>query len=146
MWQVSGRSDITDFEEIVRLDTEYISEWNIGLDIKILFKTVLDKFDYSKIIDNFYSPSDRRDDVYPQLLAGWDRSPRSGRKAIIYYNNTPETFEKAAKKAVECVEDKAAEHRIVFLNSWNEWGEGAYMEPDLKYGKGKIQVLHKILE
>ena len=41
MWQVSGRSDITDFEEIVRLDTEYISEWHIGLDIKILFKTVL---------------------------------------------------------------------------------------------------------
>lgn len=40
MWQVSGRSDITDFEEIVRLDTEYISEWNIGLDIKILFKTL----------------------------------------------------------------------------------------------------------
>lgn len=37
MWQVSGRSDITDFEEIVRLDTEYISQWNIGLDIKILF-------------------------------------------------------------------------------------------------------------
>lgn len=35
MWQVSGRSDITDFEEIVRLDTEYISEWNIGLDIGI---------------------------------------------------------------------------------------------------------------
>ena len=34
MWQVSGRSDITDFEEIVRLDTEYISEWNIGLDIQ----------------------------------------------------------------------------------------------------------------
>lgn len=41
MWQVSGRSDITDFEEVVRLDKEYISNWNIGLDIKILFKTVL---------------------------------------------------------------------------------------------------------
>ncbi|MDO4169113.1 MAG: sugar transferase [Lachnospiraceae bacterium] len=40
MWQVSGRSDITDFEEIVRLDTKYISEWNIGLDIKILFQTI----------------------------------------------------------------------------------------------------------
>lgn len=32
MWQVSGRSDITDFEEVVRLDTEYISNWNFGLD------------------------------------------------------------------------------------------------------------------
>lgn len=40
MWQVSGRSDITDFEEVVRLDKEYISKWNIGLDIKILLKTV----------------------------------------------------------------------------------------------------------
>ena len=37
MWQVSGRSDITDFEEVVRLDKEYITNWNIGLDIKILF-------------------------------------------------------------------------------------------------------------
>ncbi|MGN8800975.1 sugar transferase [Candidatus Merdisoma sp. HCP28S3_D10] len=41
MWQVSGRSDITDFEEVVKLDTQYISEWSIGLDIKILFKTLL---------------------------------------------------------------------------------------------------------
>jgi len=40
MWQVSGRSDITDFEEVVRLDKQYISEWSIWLDIKILFKTV----------------------------------------------------------------------------------------------------------
>lgn len=112
---------------------------------KIFPGALLDKFDYSKIIDNFYSPSDRRDDVYPQLLAGWDRSPRSGRKAIVYYNDTPENFEKAAKKAVECVENKTPEHRIIFLNSWNEWGEGAYMEPDLKYGKGKINSLNKVL-
>ena len=40
MWQVSGRSNITDFEEVVRLDTEYIKKWSPGLDIKILFKTV----------------------------------------------------------------------------------------------------------
>lgn len=40
MWQVSGRSDITDFEEVVRLDTQYINEWSLGLDIKLLFKTV----------------------------------------------------------------------------------------------------------
>lgn len=40
LWQISGRSDILDFEEVVRLDTEYIADWNIGLDWKILFKTV----------------------------------------------------------------------------------------------------------
>ena len=41
MWQVSGRSNITDFEEVVRLDREYISNWDIGMDIKILLKTVM---------------------------------------------------------------------------------------------------------
>ena len=40
MWQVSGRSAITDFEEVVKLDTEYINNWSIGLDLKILAKTV----------------------------------------------------------------------------------------------------------
>ena len=39
MWQVSGRSDITDFEEVVALDTHYISQWSLALDLKILVKT-----------------------------------------------------------------------------------------------------------
>ena len=40
MWQVSGRSEISDFEEVVKLDTEYINHWSVGLDIRILLKTV----------------------------------------------------------------------------------------------------------
>lgn len=41
MWQVSGRSEITDFEEVVKLDTAYIQNWSLGLDIKILLKTII---------------------------------------------------------------------------------------------------------
>lgn len=41
MWQVSGRSDITDFEDVVKLDTEYIANWSVWLDVKILAKTVM---------------------------------------------------------------------------------------------------------
>lgn len=40
MWQVSGRSDITDFEKVVELDRKYIENWNLGLDVKILLQTV----------------------------------------------------------------------------------------------------------
>lgn len=56
MWQVSGRSDITDFEEVVRLDTEYIQNWSIGLDIRILVKTVLAVVKHEGY-DNNYSVS-----------------------------------------------------------------------------------------
>ena len=41
MWQVSGRSNITDFEEVVKLDTEYIINWSMGLDMRIIAKTIL---------------------------------------------------------------------------------------------------------
>ena len=44
MWQVSGRSNITDFEEVVKLDTQYITGWSLGLDMRILCKTVLAVF------------------------------------------------------------------------------------------------------
>ena len=40
MWQVSGRSDIKDFDEVVKLDLHYIDHWSLSLDIKILFQTV----------------------------------------------------------------------------------------------------------
>ena len=41
MWQVSGRSKITDFEKVVELDKKYIREWSMGLDLRILLQTVL---------------------------------------------------------------------------------------------------------
>jgi len=44
MWQVSGRSNIKEFEEVVKLDAEYISKWNLGLDIKIILMTVAQVF------------------------------------------------------------------------------------------------------
>ena len=44
MWQATGRSDITDFEEVLALDLEYIDNWSLGLDMKILLKTVFGVF------------------------------------------------------------------------------------------------------
>ena len=41
LWQVSGRSNITDFEEVVKLDTQYIREWSVKNDLMIIFKTVV---------------------------------------------------------------------------------------------------------
>ena len=41
LWQISGRSEIVNFDEVVKLDLEYIDNWTLGLDIKILFRTVV---------------------------------------------------------------------------------------------------------
>ncbi len=106
---------------------------------------VLDKFKYDKISKYFYTVEDTMENIYPQLLPRRDRSPRSGRKASIYYGSTPEKFRTTVKKALECVKDKQEQHKIIFLNSWNEWGEGCYMEPDLVFGHGYLDVLKEEL-
>ena len=107
---------------------------------------VVDKYKYDKIMSNFITPEDYDEQIYPQLIPRRDRSPRSGRKAMIYYNSTPEYFKVAAENAVKCVEKRDEQHRLIFLNAWNEWGEGAYMEPDLKFGHGYIEALREVLD
>lgn len=87
---------------------------------------------------------DIKENFCPVLLPNWDHSPRSGKSAYIIHNATPKLFKKHCKQILHTVMKK--QNKIVFLKSWNEWGEGNYMEPDLKYGKGFIRALHDALE
>ena len=71
----------------------------------------------------------------------WDRTPRAGKHEGIYVNSTPENFKKHIENALEVIKDKPNERKILFLRSWNEWGEGNYVEPDLKYGKKFLEAI-----
>lgn len=106
---------------------------------------VLKKFSYEKIIQHLLSPEDSKKEIYPTILPQWDRSPRSGRRAIIYHGSTPELFGRHVEQALELVNNKPPQHRIIFLKSWNEWGEGNYVEPDLVFGKGYLNEIKKRL-
>ena len=106
----------------------------------------LNKYKYKSIIKHLFIDMDRDEDVYPSIIPNWDRSPRSGRKAVIYTGSTPKLFKEHVVDAVKIVAKKQPEHRIVLLRSWNEWAEGNYMEPDLKFGHGYLDVLKSIIK
>ena len=99
------------------------------------------RYDYRKLMRNFYITIEKKENVFPGIVPRFDRSPRAGRGARIYDNSTPELFGDAVDKALEQVKDKEEEHKIIFLKSWNEWGEGNYMEPDLKFGHAYLDAL-----
>ena len=61
-------------------------------------------------------------------------------------NSTPELFKKHCNEILNIVKNKEPENQIIFLKSWNEWGEGNYMEPDLKFGKGYIEALRLAID
>ncbi|MBP5338622.1 MAG: glycoside hydrolase family 99-like domain-containing protein [Prevotella sp.] len=98
-------------------------------------------YDYPKVMPNYFAPEDKWENVFPIVVPQWDRSPRNGTGEGIYINATPEAFAKHLRQAVELVAGKQPEHRILFLKSWNEWGEGNYVEPDLKYGRGFLNAI-----
>jgi len=101
------------------------------------------KLNYSFISKYFVQEIDLNEDIIPTIIPNWDHTPRSGRRGVVFHNSTPNLFKKHAKKVIELVKNK--KRQIIFLKSWNEWGEGNYMEPDLKYKKEYIKVLGDLL-
>jgi Glycosyltransferase WbsX len=75
------------------------------------------------------------------LLPGWDNTPRSGRGGLVLRDSTPELFRRHARKVLALGVKEPLERRLVFLKSWNEWAEGNYMEPDLRFGRGYLEGL-----
>lgn len=102
-------------------------------------------FDYSKLYMYFSSNDDKRDNCYPTIIPNWDHSPRSGRKGNIFINSNPKVFKEHVKQVLSTVKEKKPEHRIIFLKSWNEWAEGNYMEPDLKFKRGYLEALKEAM-
>lgn len=98
---------------------------------------------YHTLIDYKY---DSAIDVIPSLIPQWDHSPRSGNMAeVIFYNSKPDLFKKHVIEALNTIKNKPKERQIIFIQSWNEWGEGNYMEPDLVFGHGYIKALKETI-
>ncbi len=100
---------------------------------------------YKKASRYFVAPEDSEEGIIPSIIPNWDHSPRSGKNALVLTGSTPEVFGAHAKKALDCVSGRQQEHRIVFLKSWNEWAEGNYMEPDLRFGTAYLEQLGNFL-
>ena len=103
----------------------------------------VEKHDYKHILKYMFTDMDYEENVFPQVMPHWDNTPRRGRNGYVYTNEAPSLFYNQIMDAVEHVKNKAPDHRIVFINSWNEWGEGNYLEPDLKYGTEYLEQIAK---
>lgn len=106
----------------------------------------LDKYKYRDIIKYLITEFDYKENAYPSAIPQWDRSPRSGKRAVIYHGSTPDLFKKHLQDVIKAVENRQAEKRIVFLRSWNEWGECNYIEPDIKYGMAYLDALKEVIK
>lgn len=101
---------------------------------------------YEDAIKYMLHPDCSRRDVIPVITPNWDHTPRSGARGTVMTNAMPKYFKQLAMRAIEMVKDKPEEERLIVVKSWNEWGEGNHMEPDLKYGHSYIEALAEAIE
>jgi lipopolysaccharide biosynthesis protein len=85
---------------------------------------------------------------YQGVMPGWDNTPRKGNRSHIYHGATAEKFRSWMSKAFEKMISKIAQDddRVLFINAWNEWGEGAHLEPGLKDEYDSLLAVKTVFE
>ncbi|OKZ05859.1 MAG: lipopolysaccharide biosynthesis protein [Bacteroides oleiciplenus] len=96
---------------------------------------------YEKVSRFFVADEESDEKIIPTIIPNWDHSPRSGKQGLVLHRSEPEYFGRHMKDVMACLGKKTLEHRLAFVKSWNEWAEGNYLEPDLRYGRSYLEVI-----
>lgn len=100
---------------------------------------------YQELADVSLQNFDRdRFKSFPCVVPGWDNTARKQANASIYHGSSPERFQSWVREAAIRVlssQGRKPEERLLFINAWNEWAEGAYLEPDLAHGSAYLNAL-----
>ena len=112
--------------------------------LKLLFRGnrhELSIYDYEEVLPILLRSNSVDWPDYPLVLPNWDNTPRSGMRGLVLHNSTPELFRRHLREAIRRVQTKPGDERIVFIKAWNEWAEGNYLEPDIRFGRSYLSIV-----
>ncbi len=123
-------------------------ELNVGYKLKKLKPAMFNRptrIRYADVVARALQDMPPGERFLPSVLPGWDNTPRSSHRGVVYEGETPGLFRDYLQKAVDRVADYSPDHRIVFLKAWNEWAEGNYVEPDSVNGHAYLDVIRSVI-
>jgi len=86
------------------------------------------------------------DTEYPVVIPNWDNTPRSGANGVVLQDSSPEAFATLLRRACRLVKNRNAQQRLIFIKAWNEWAEGNYLEPDVRFGSRFLLAMKEVLD
>jgi len=103
-------------------------------------------FDYREFVLDWLARPDASYVLHPTVMPGWDNTARRPDHALTFINSAPEMYEIWLREVVQrVVEQRSPNQRLVFINAWNEWAEGAHLEPDQRYGRQYLDATRRAL-
>ncbi|WP_454824707.1 glycoside hydrolase family 99-like domain-containing protein [Paraburkholderia xenovorans] len=103
-------------------------------------------YDYERSAEQILTKARPEYEMFRGVMPSWDNTARKQHNGHIFVNASPEGYERWLTAALRYTNDFAqGEERIVFINAWNEWGEGNHLEPDVKYGHAFLDATRRAL-
>ncbi len=105
-------------------------------------------YDYADLVANkrYEIPNKNKLTVYPAVMPMWDNTARRNQRGTIFHGSTPAMYHDWLVDAIRNVQNnESLPANLVFINAWNEWGEGAYLEPDQGFGYAYLEATHSAL-
>jgi len=103
-------------------------------------------YDYAKAASAFSRRPDPSWLRYPCVAAAWDNTPRrQNGEALLLVGSTPERYKRWLERAMQTQIRTQGGDGVVFLNAWNEWSEGAHLEPDVQYGRAYLETTRDVV-
>ena len=100
-------------------------------------------YDYGMVADTMSTrpqPPFRR---FPGLTPSWDNTPRRRRDGVVLTGSTPERYQRWLEACLGRAAGDGGDESLVFVNAWNEWGEGNHLEPDARFGRGYLEATRR---
>ena len=104
------------------------------------------RYDYPATAATFTSRASVAYPRYPTVFPSWDNTPRQPMRGTSFDRATPEAFQAYTEEKIEEIRRfHMTDSRLLFVNAWNEWAEGAHLEPDSGYGHRWLEALRNAL-
>ena len=141
------------FEPGYTLKYDFTKLAQLKYNASVLIKTYINKLRKEKLLERSINVKDiiepiisrdYKENEFPCLIPDWDNTPRRSYRGLVYKGTTPEYFE----RALNILKEKKNSHKtdFVYINAWNEWGEGAFLEPDEVKKYSYLEAVKKVVK
>ena len=104
-------------------------------------------FDYKSLINYSISYKEPGYTKFRGICPSWDNEARKPGNGTTFYNTSPQNYMNWLEYLCYYTnENRKKDEKIIFINAWNEWAEGVYLEPDRKYGYAYLEATYSILK
>jgi hypothetical protein len=129
--------------ESKKLVLNYIKE-KLRTKLNIAFSP--QRYKYEKMIIDAFDNTENSDHYLPNVLAGWDTTPRHGPRGVVFEGFDPDSFARHLEGLEHYIESNGVQQPVVVVKSWNEWGEGNALEPDDIHGTAYLDIYRAFVD